>query len=180
MNIQTIGLGILGGLGIMSVPLIIVVWYIWIRKRVKGKIVSKIGDSWRVVKKFNAGLDKDTFEHDNKEYILNKKKAILDSKDNPLLFFKLGVVEPLSFNPINKSNSKNAGMLHRILESNAYGKMLGEYRDKMFISIIIAVCVVAVIFILVQQYTIYNQSQRIKELSQFLYNSTKEGGDIFG
>jgi vancomycin permeability regulator SanA len=69
-------------------------------------------------------------------------------------------------------------MFKRVLESNAYGKLLGSYRDKIFITIIVAVIGLSVAVMLGQQWILNKQNQRIFDLTQQIVNLTKSD-DVF-
>jgi hypothetical protein len=96
-------------------------------------------------------------------------------EDNPILYFEVGNVTPLGLDKIDVANS---GMFKRVLESNAYGKLLGSYRDKIFITIIVAVIGLSVAVILGQQWILNKQNQRIFDLTQQIVNLTKSD-DVF-
>lgn len=166
---------ITGFIGILGIFLVI--YWVFIRKKIINIILAKHGDTYRRIKQVKKPLGTETFEFKDNEYVMDTKHAFLNHRDNPTLFFTVGNAMPLKFNPIG-NKEVDSGVFKHVLKSNAYAKLLSGYHDKTFLGIILGLGILFLVVVGFQQYTIFKQSGQIEVYAEMIYNLTKSN-DVF-
>lgn len=153
-------------------------YWIYIRKAIKMKIMTKTGDGWRIVKEVDAAMNAHEKKWGKDTYHINLDMAYLDKRQNPILHYELH-----RFDPIQTGFARgkfDAQALQNILDNHDLADLKHGEKEKILVYVIIGCVVVIGIVAGVGYYFNSQTSAQIVELSkQFaatIQNVTKGNG----
>lgn len=150
-------------------------------------LMNEYGGTYRIHKVIWKIQSMASFDFQKATYIINLKNAVMTSRNNPILFYKLGNPQPMELIEINQNNIKNpikgsAKELRSLLLDDSTGEILNEGKtDKMLMVVGVAGLMVLII-VGVAIYIISQQNKELSEmalkLAQIYANATKTNGVI--
>jgi hypothetical protein len=142
---------------------LVILYWVYIRKAVKMKIMANSG-GWRIVKELDAPLKASEKKWNKETYFIDLKMAFLDKRQNPILFYELHKFEPLNLSI--SGSIFDAKALQNILDNHDLADLKHGEKEKLLLYIIVGCVVVIGVVAGVGFYFNSQQTGAILELSR--------------
>lgn len=155
------------------------IYHEWVH-HLKVYVLNDYGGSFRINKVLWKKQSLAHFEYLKASYVVNLKKAIFTSRNNPILFYRINNPEPMEFSEVHGAGIKgSAKELQGVIKDKSTTDILNEGQDTKILLVVGVFVILIIVIAGVAMYMLNQQSKEIAKLALDLAkayaNSTRTG-----